>query len=81
MHRFGSKDSFLTDFAYQATCTSSLQQIGEVVKVNRSWLKAENPDFPWSEYMRFRDFSAHDYIKSKFLMWVFQPPSKRENPD
>lgn len=70
VHRFGPKDAFLTDFAYQATCAFSLQQIGEVVKVSYSWLKAESPDFPWSEYIRFRDFSAHDYAKVDYeLLW------------
>ncbi len=39
IRRFGSKDSFLTDYAYQATCAFSLQQIGEIVKTNYSWLR------------------------------------------
>lgn len=55
-HRFGSKESFLTDYAYQATCAFSLQQIGKIVKINYSWLKTEEPKFPWHQYIRFRKF-------------------------
>ena len=71
MRRFGPKDSFLTDYAYQATCAFSLQQIGEIVKTNYSWLRTESPDFPWSQYARFRDFSAHDYENVDYdLLWA-----------
>lgn len=62
---------FLADFAYQTTCAFSLQQIGELVKVNYSWLRSENPDFPWSDYIRFRDFAAHNYENVDYdILWM-----------
>lgn len=71
VRRFGSKDAFLTDFAYQATCAFSLQQIGELVKVNYSWLRSEDPHFPWSDYIRFRDFAAHNYENVDYdILWM-----------
>ncbi len=71
MRRFGSKDSFLTDYAYQATCAFSLQQIGEIVKTNYSWLRTEAPNFPWSQYIRFRDFAAHNYENVDYeVLWA-----------
>ena len=71
MHRFGPKETFMTDFAYQATCAFSIQQIGEIVKTNYPWLKTEDPDFPWSAYIRFRDFAAHNYENVDFdLLWA-----------
>lgn len=71
VRRFGPKDAFLTDYAYQATCAFSLQQIGEIVKTNHSWLRTVDPDFPWSGYIRFRDFSAHDYHNVDFdILWT-----------
>lgn len=70
IRRFGSKDSFLNDFAYQATCAFSMQQIGEIVKTNYSWLRSESPDFPWKGYIRFRDFAAHNYENVDYdVLW------------
>ena len=48
-----------------------MQQIGEFVNVNYSWLKAENPNFPWSDYIRFRDFTAHNYENNDYdILWI-----------
>ncbi len=71
VHRFGSKDVFLVDYAYQATCAFSLQQIGEIVKTNESWLRSKSPDFYWKGYTRFRDFVAHNYQNVDYdLLWA-----------
>lgn len=71
VHRFGSKDVFLVDYAYQATCAFSLQQIGEIVKTNESWLRSKSPEFYWKGYTRFRDFVAHNYQNIDYdLLWA-----------
>lgn len=70
VHRFGSRDDFMEDYAYQATCAFSLLQIGEIVKTNYDMLIRESPDFQWSDFVRFRDFSAHNYHKVDYdIMW------------
>lgn len=61
VHRFGDKEVFLSDYAYQATCAFSIQQIGEIVKSNYGWLRSESPGFNWRGFARFRDFAAHNY--------------------
>ena len=59
------------DYAYQATCAFSLQQIGEIVKTNESWLRSKSPEFYWKGYTRFRDFVAHNYQNIDYdLLWA-----------
>lgn len=70
VQKFGSRDAFMNDYVYQAACAFSLLQIGELVKTNYAWLRKVSPKFPWTQYIRFRDFAAHNYeTVNNGLLW------------
>ena len=63
MHRFGGKEEFLEDWAYQDACVMILAQIGEEAKRIEPWLNS-NSNYPWREVIRFRDFVYHNYSEA-----------------
>lgn len=69
MHRFGGKDEFLKDWAYQDACVMILGQIGEESKKISNWLTA-NSDYNWRDVIRFRDFIYHAYSRTEYnVVW------------
>ncbi len=71
MERFGYDiEDFISDDAYNRSCTFSLMQIGEHVKRINSWLNENSKDIDWDSICRFRDLVAHNYGKvSKKIVW------------
>ena len=65
--RFGEKDAFLDDQAYQDACVMILGQIGEETKKIFVWLNS-NSDYPWKDVVRFRDFIYHSYSRMDYNM-------------
>lgn len=65
--RFGEKDDFLNDEAYQDACLMVLGQIGEEAKKIIVWLNS-NSDYPWKDIVRFRDFLYHSYSHVDYNM-------------
>ena len=69
MHRFGGKDAFLTDMAYQDACVMVLGQIGETCKTIEPQLRTRS-DYDWSTVIRFRDFIYHNYSSTRYdIVW------------
>ena len=71
MKRFGDDmEDFITDDAYNMSCTFALMQIGEYVKRIDAWLNENCKDVDWNSICRFRDLVAHNYGKvSKKIVW------------
>lgn len=71
MRRFGDYiEDFISDEAYNRSCTFSLMQIGEHVKRIDVWLNDNCKDIDWNSICRFRDLVAHNYGKvSKRIVW------------
>lgn len=67
MHRFGGREEFLKDWAYQDACVMILGQIGESAKTIEPWLNAHS-NHDWRLVIRFRDFAYHNYSKTKYAM-------------
>ena len=69
MHRFGGRDEFLRDWAYQDSCIMVLGQIGEETKKILDWLQS-NSGYNWKDVARFRDFIYHCYSRTNYdLVW------------
>lgn len=71
MKRFGDDmEDFITDDAYNMSCTFALMQIGEHVKRIDTWLNENCDNVDWNSICRFRDLVAHNYGKvSKKIVW------------
>jgi len=71
MDRFGKDiEDFISDDAYNMSCTFALMQIGEHVKRIDDWLNENSTDVDWNSICRFRDLVAHNYGKvSKKIVW------------
>lgn len=69
--RFGDDiEDFLSDDAYNMSCTFALMQIGESVKKIDSLLNERCEGVDWNAICRFRDLVAHHYGKvSKKIVW------------
>lgn len=69
--RFGDDiEDFISDEAYNMSCTFALMQIGEQVKRIDTWLNNNCKDIDWNSICRFRDLVAHNYGKvSKKVVW------------
>ena len=65
--RFGEKEMFLNDQAYQDACVMLLGQIGEEAKKIFVWLDS-NANYPWKNVVRFRDFIYHSYSHMDYNM-------------
>lgn len=65
MHRFGGKDDFLKDWAYEDACVMVLGQIGEEAKTISNWLE-NNSKYDWGPVIHFRDFIYHNYSKTNY---------------
>ena len=69
VHRFGGREEFLKDWAYQDSCIMVLGQIGEESKRILDWLQS-NSDYNWKDVVRFRDFIYHCYFRTNYeVVW------------
>lgn len=69
MHRFGGREEFLRDWAYQDACIMILAQIGEEAKRIEPWLIGIS-DYDWKGVIRFRDFAYHNYPNTNYsVVW------------